>query len=188
MLRWLLLLVAVLSFSGCGPQPPETFLHAYFKTLLVEADREAALANVVYQAGSSAPEGKSWCFDHEEPFVTAAYATFAKAGATDTRSRRPIYAKWMRDKWITLVRQHTTRTTATVRVRFEAPLLAGGGIADAKALELDYVLLRDDDGIWRVNEVKIPDHEHGGEFGVESHEKKNAESEERNTPADPWRH
>lgn len=157
------LLPLLLLLTACAPKPPETFLRSYFTALLLDADRPAALALVQYAAGIAPPEGVHWCFAAEEPFVTAVQAIMEKEGALDRGARTRLWRTLQRDKLISMKRQHTTRTTATTRVRLEAGLFTRAGV-ERDAIELDYIMLRMDDQTWRVNRVQQTGWTRGSEY------------------------
>lgn len=160
------LIVLPLLLSGCAPKPPETFLNEYFTALHLQQDRPTALTLIQLPAGMTPAEDKLGCFEAEEPWMVASQILMQQGGASDLNARRRIWMKWKRDRWVALKRQHTTRSTATLRVRIEGALFRAAGSTPAETVELDYILIRLDDQTWRINKVEVADWTPGQKFSV----------------------
>lgn len=159
-LLWLMATLPLL-LSGCGPKPPETFLQEYFQLLILQSDRNQALQLVQYPAGIDPPPDLLGGFAAEESWLGAMQALFAKEQAQDPVSRRRLWQRWRKDKWVQWHRQHTTRTTATVRVRVESALFRAAGAEAPSVVELNYVLIRLNDQTWRLSKVEVADWQRG---------------------------
>jgi len=160
------LIVLPLLLSGCAPKPPETFLNEYFTALFLKEDRTTALTLIQLPVGITPAAESLGCFPAEEPWAVASKALMLAGGAGDFSARRRIWMKWKQDRWVSIKRQHTTRSTATIRVRIEGALFTAAGVTPAETIELDYILIRLDDQTWRINKVEISDWKPGQKFSV----------------------
>ncbi|HYE76998.1 MAG TPA: hypothetical protein VEI97_03340 [bacterium] len=151
----LLLLLAVVASPACGPMPPETMLGGYFQALLFDKNREAALAQTSRPAGIDPPEGVPYCFTDEADLWRIAEAAFAQEAAADAAKRRVAWAKLRREGYVAYERANTNVTTAAVDVVFNPSLFAHLKLDPVPpASSFRYVLLRGDDGTWKVSQVK----------------------------------